>query len=130
MIDLETEIVTQLVTDDVLGGHLSTRLPKGFEELLPYATLRRAPGSRYIDENTKRLEAVRLQANTYAAKDEDVDAFAAMKTLVEAIEALEGTTVGAAFITAVDVAQTPEWAPDPESDRPGYRGFVTIYAHG
>lgn len=130
MLDVETETITKLVTDTVLGGHISSRLPDDFESKLPYGTLRRAPGSRYVDTNTKRLEVVRLQANTYAAIDDDVAAFDAMTDLVDALLALEGSTIGSMFVTAVDVPQTADWAPDPESARPGYRGFVTIYAHG
>lgn len=131
MHDVETEVIAHLVDEVILGGHISSRLPTDFASLLPYVTLRRAPGSRYIDANTKRLEAVRLQANSYGEIGDDAAAFGAIKTVIEAIETLEGTTVGALFITGVEVPQTPDWAPDPNSDpeRPGYRSFLTIYAH-
>lgn len=129
MLDVETETISKLVTDTVLGGHVSTRLPDDFESKLPYGTLRRAPGSRYIDTNTKRLEVVRLQVNTYSEIANDTAALDAMTELVDALVALEGSIVGSLFVTAVDVPQTADWAPDPDTARPGYRSFVTIYAH-
>lgn len=129
MLDVETELVAKLVDDGVLAGHVSSRLPADFESNLPYGTLRRAPGGRYIDENTRRLEFARLQLNTYGEHDGDVGAFTAMSSLVAALIAMEGTQVGALFITGVEIGQTADWAPDPDTSRPGYRSFVSIYVH-
>lgn len=130
MLDLETAIISALVDENTLDGNLSGKLPKDFATKVPYGTLRRAPGSRYIDTNTKRLEVVRLQANIWGEMDEEVATFEAMKGLIDAIVSLEGTAVGGMFVTAVDVPQTPQWSPDPETERPGYLSFVMVYAHG
>lgn len=132
LLDIETALIAELVDNDVLDGHLSTRLPRDFAEHLPYGTLKRAPGSRYIDTNTLTLEAVRLQLNTYGEQvaDGDAGAFAAMGSLITAIVELEGIGLGdpaAIFITNVDVTP-PWWYPDPDTERPGYIGFVSVFA--
>lgn len=124
-VDVETELVGRLVDDGMTS--ISTRHPDDFADLLPYRTLRRAPGSRYEDTNTKRLEVVRLQLDSYS--DDDTEAFTAMAELLAAICELEGTTLGTIFVTAVDVPQTPQWAPDPDSARPHYLAHVLVYAH-
>jgi len=126
-LDLETKLVTALVEAEVLGGHLSTRLPTNFADLLPYGTLRRAPGSAYVDSQTQTLEKVRLQLNTYGPIGGDTEAFAAMATLTEALSELAGTGFAGIFITNVDITQTPAWSPDPESERPGYLAFAIIF---
>lgn len=127
IVDLETEFVADLVEAEVLDGHVSTELPDNFETLLPYGTLRRAPGSRFEDANTKRLEVVRLQVDTYG--ETGTSAFAAMAELLEAINATEGALLATIFVTAVDIPQTPQWAPDPDSARPHYMAHVLVSAH-
>lgn len=126
-VDVETELVGNLVADDVLDGHVSTELPDDFETLLPYVTLRRAPGSRYVDTNTKRLEICRLQVDSY--DDDGTSAFTAIAAVLTAIEAIEGTLLDTIFVTAVDVPQTPQWSPDPDSARPHYMAHVLVYGH-
>jgi hypothetical protein len=126
-VDVETELISVAVDDGLLGGHISTRLPEGFEALLPYATLRRAPGSRYEDVNTKRLEVCRLQIDSYA--DDDTAAFTAIAAVLAWLCTQEGQLLVTIFVTAVDVPQTPQWAPDPDSARPHYMAHVLVYAH-
>lgn len=137
LLDLETRLVENLIADDVLAGNVSTRLPRNLQEALPWGTLQRVPGSRYIDTNTKTLELVRLQLNTYAAKGADAAAFAAWGTLAAALELFEGTGLGPAgssgppdiFITEVDTTP-PFWYPDPDTELAGYLGFVNLFARG
>jgi hypothetical protein len=126
-LDVETELVARLVTDSVLDGHISTLLPDDFETLLPYGTLRRAPGSRFEDINTRRLEIVRLQIDSYA--DDGTAAFAAIAELLDAISAIEGEELDTIFVTAVEIPQSPQWSPDPDSARPHYLAHVLVYAH-
>lgn len=129
-IDLETKLVTALIDDNVLDGNVSTRLPRDFADRLPYGLLARAPGSHIVDENTKTLEAVRLQLNTYA--DDDVAAFEAMAALIAGIEAREGLGLGDppdAFVSYVTITP-PWWYPDPETERAGYLGYATVFTKG
>lgn len=130
VLDLETALVTDLVADNVLAGNVSTRLPRDFAERLPYGTLIRVPGSRYVDSNTLTLEAARFQVNTRA--DDELVAIAAMSTLLEALKALEGQGLGdppSVFVSGVELTP-PWWNPDPESERPGYQANATIFAKG
>lgn len=125
--DVETVLVGQLVTDGVLNGNISTRLPRDFTGELPYGTLHRAPGSRFIDGFTHSLEAVRLQLNTIADIGDDEGAFAAMAEFLEALAGYEATGIGELFFPNVDLG-SPQWSPDPESERPGYLAFVVVFA--
>lgn len=135
LIDLETKLVAALIADDVLAGNVSTRLPRDFEEHLPHGTLQRAPGSRLIDTNTKTLEAVRLQLNTYGPIGGDVVAFEAFAELAAGLTAREGLGIGGdgytpdAFVTEVDITP-PWWSPDPETHHAGYIGYATVFVKG
>lgn len=128
-VDLETAITGELVANSVLAGNISTRWPRNYQDRLPYATIQRAPGSRFEDVNTRRLEAVRLIIKTLAGEDHDIDAFEAMAALLDALSDLEGQGFRGVFVTSVDIPQSPQWSPDPDTELPGYLAYVIVHAH-
>lgn len=140
-IDLESRLVTRLVGDDVLGGHVHTTFPR---ERAPIAgRLFRIPGSHYIDTNTKTLETVRIQVDVYGPKigtmvgpkPADVATFDAINELLDALVALEAQGLGPTledppdvFVTEVDITSTPWRADDPDNDLAGYKALINVFA--
>jgi hypothetical protein len=126
--DVETALVGYLAGSKVHGtNRVSTELPRDFEARLPYSTLKRAPGSIYVDEDTGRLEAVRLQLDTYAG--DPTAAFAATRELVAVLADADLETLDGVVVTSVRVTQAPQWAPDPDTDLARYLTYVVVHAH-
>lgn len=129
--DVETALVGYLVDAGALGGNISTELARDLETRLAagevIGRLHRAPGSTFVDQDTGRLEAIRLQLETYGRTG--VFAFAAMAELVSVLAGAVDADLTDVVITSVRIPNGPQWAPDPDTDHPRYLAFAIVHAH-
>lgn len=125
--DIETELVQYLNGLYAPPLEWSTRLPRDWEDRLPYGTLRRAPGGAHVDQDTQWLEAARLQVDTYDTTD--VGAFEATTAGIDALNDAVGQPFGTLVLTSMRVSQTPQWLPDLDTNRPHYVTFLIAHAH-
>lgn len=113
----------------VIGGRVSTKVPDPL--VFPFVTIARVGG---VPAVRVRLDAARIEYQVWgnpSVSTAEADTAGLVSSVRDALLALEGQTVGTAFVTAVDDDTGIMRAPDDSRDPtiPRYVGGVTVYLH-